>query len=58
MNIQGELKIQTNQKGPVLWNKDYNPVAGNRIENITFRNITYNVIQREGRLMIYESTII
>ncbi|WP_373228594.1 glycosyl hydrolase family 28 protein [Cohnella sp.] len=26
----------------VVWNKDYNPVAGNRIENITFRNITYN----------------
>lgn len=26
----------------VVWNKDYNPVAGKRIENITFRNITYN----------------
>lgn len=26
----------------VVWNKDYNPVSGNRIENITFRNITYN----------------
>lgn len=26
----------------VVWNKDYNPVPGNRIENITFRNITYN----------------
>ena len=26
----------------VVWNKDYNPVSGNRIENITFRNVTYN----------------
>lgn len=26
----------------VVWNKDYNPVAGNRIENITFRNVSYN----------------
>lgn len=26
----------------VIWNKDYNPVPGRRIENITFRNITYN----------------
>lgn len=26
----------------VVWNKDYNPVAGNRIENVEFRNITYN----------------
>ncbi|MFC5467953.1 glycosyl hydrolase family 28 protein [Cohnella suwonensis] len=26
----------------VVWNKDYNPAAGNRIENITFRNIAYN----------------
>ncbi|MDQ0060306.1 glycosyl hydrolase family 28 protein [Paenibacillus harenae] len=26
----------------VVWNKDYNPVAGNRIENIEFRDISYN----------------
>jgi len=26
----------------VIWNKDYNPVPGKRIENITFRNIKYN----------------
>lgn len=26
----------------VVWNKDYNPVPGQRIENIEFRNITYN----------------
>lgn len=26
----------------VVWNKDYNPVAGRRIENITFRDIVYN----------------
>jgi hypothetical protein len=26
----------------VVWNKDYNPVPGNRIENIIFRNVTYN----------------
>ncbi|MGO4371104.1 hypothetical protein AB4Z21_09935 [Paenibacillus sp. MCAF20] len=26
----------------VVWNKDYNPVAGNRIENVEFRDITYN----------------
>ncbi|KQX46907.1 glycosyl hydrolase family 28 protein [Paenibacillus sp. Root444D2] len=25
----------------VVWNKDYNPVPGQRIENITFRNISY-----------------
>lgn len=26
----------------VVWNKDYNPVPGNRIENIVFQNIDYN----------------
>ncbi|MNZ85822.1 Dextranase precursor [compost metagenome] len=26
----------------VVWNKDYNPVPGSRIENIVFRNIAYN----------------
>ncbi|WP_337103649.1 glycosyl hydrolase family 28 protein [Paenibacillus sp. YIM B09110] len=26
----------------VVWNKDYNPVAGNRIESVEFRDITYN----------------
>jgi hypothetical protein len=26
----------------VVWNKDYNPVAGRRIENVVFRNIEYN----------------
>lgn len=26
----------------VVWNKDYNPVPGNRIENIVFQNIEYN----------------
>lgn len=26
----------------VVWNKTYNPVAGRRIENITFRDIVYN----------------
>jgi hypothetical protein len=26
----------------VIWNKDYNPVPGHKIENITFRNIQYN----------------
>ncbi|MNI84168.1 hypothetical protein D3C73_1410460 [compost metagenome] len=26
----------------VVWNKDYNPVAGKRIENVVFRNIEYN----------------
>ncbi|XEC93528.1 glycosyl hydrolase family 28 protein [Paenibacillus tarimensis] len=26
----------------VVWNKDYNPVAGNRIEDVTFRNIRYS----------------
>ncbi|WP_028611723.1 glycosyl hydrolase family 28 protein [Paenibacillus harenae] len=26
----------------VVWNKDYNPVPGNRIENIVLRNIEYN----------------
>lgn len=26
----------------VVWNKDYNPVPGNRIENIVFQNIVYN----------------
>jgi hypothetical protein len=26
----------------VVWNKVYNPVPGNRIENITFQNISYN----------------
>lgn len=26
----------------VVWNKDYNPVPGNRIENIVFQNISYN----------------
>ena len=26
----------------VVWNEKYNPVAGKRIENIHFRNVTYN----------------
>lgn len=26
----------------VVWNEKYNPVPGNRIENIQFRNVTYN----------------
>ncbi|MBD0381480.1 glycosyl hydrolase family 28 protein [Paenibacillus sedimenti] len=26
----------------VVWNKDYNPCSGNRIEDILFENITYN----------------
>lgn len=26
----------------VIWNKDYNPVPGSRIENVTFKNISYN----------------
>ncbi|RCW42507.1 glycosyl hydrolase family 28 protein [Paenibacillus prosopidis] len=26
----------------VVWNKDYNPVPGNRIENIVFQNIEYS----------------
>jgi len=26
----------------VVWNKDYNPVPGNRIENIVLQNIVYN----------------
>ncbi|WP_233532154.1 glycosyl hydrolase family 28 protein [Paenibacillus alkalitolerans] len=26
----------------VVWNKDYNPVAGKRVENILFKNIVYN----------------
>ncbi|MBE1440588.1 glycosyl hydrolase family 28 protein [Paenibacillus sp. OAS669] len=30
----------------VVWNKDYNPVPGNRIENIRFENIIYNGANR------------
>jgi hypothetical protein len=36
----------------VVWNEKYNPVAGKRIENITFRNVTYNG-KNENKNRIY-----
>jgi hypothetical protein len=36
----------------VVWNEKYNPVAGKRIENIHFRNVTYNG-KNENRNRIY-----
>ena len=36
----------------VVWNEKYNPVAGKRIENIHFRNVTYNG-KNENKNRIY-----
>lgn len=40
----------------VMWNKDYNPVPGNRIENIHFRNIHYQGSEDvESRIIGFDS---
>ncbi|WP_028608972.1 glycosyl hydrolase family 28 protein [Paenibacillus harenae] len=36
----------------VVWNEKYNPVPGNRIENVQFRNVTYNG-KNENKNRIY-----